>query len=151
MTDLGNHMLLVVEDNEDDILFIERAFEEANLRNPLQILRDGDSAVDYLSGVGEYADRDRYPLPPLILLDIRLPRRSGLEVLTWIKQQPRLRRLPVVMLTTSRENADINRAYDLGANSYLLKPVEPDDLREMVKTLNLYWLILNQRPDVEDS
>ncbi|MBW4527262.1 MAG: response regulator [Phormidium tanganyikae FI6-MK23] len=151
MTDLGNHMLLVVEDNEDDILFIERAFDEANLSNPLQIIRDGDSAVDYLSGVGEYGNRDRYPLPPLILLDIRLPRRSGLEVLTWIKQQPGLRRLPVVMLTTSRENSDINRAYDLGANSYLLKPVGPDALREMVKTLNFYWLILNQRPDVEDG
>jgi CheY-like chemotaxis protein len=150
LTNLSNHTLLVVEDNEDDILFLERAFEEASLRNPLQILRDGDSAVEYLSGIGEYADRDRYPLPPLVLLDIRLPRRSGLEVLSWIKQQSGLRRLPVVILTTSRENSDINRAYDLGANSYLLKPVEPDDLREMVKTLNFYWLILNQHPDVED-
>nr|RNJ70013.1 MAG: response regulator [Leptolyngbya sp. IPPAS B-1204] len=148
---LVDHTVLLVEDDDNDVLFMERAFDQANLQNPIQVIPDGDRAVDYLSGVGLYGDRDRYPLPVLILLDLKLPRRSGLEVLEWLQSQPGLRRLPVVVLTTSSENSDINRAYDLGANSYLVKPVAPDNLLNLVRTLNLYWLILNVKPEIDDK
>ncbi|MBF2048520.1 MAG: response regulator [Elainella sp. C42_A2020_010] len=148
---LVDHTVLLVEDDDNDVLFMERAFDQANLQNPIQVIPDGDRAVDYLSGVGLYGDRDRYPLPVLILLDLKLPRRSGLEVLEWLQSQPGLRRLPVVVLTTSSENSDINQAYDLGANSYLVKPVAPDHLLNLVRTLNLYWLILNVKPEIDDK
>ena len=146
---LAAYTILLVEDDPNDVLLIRRAFAKANLANPLQVVGDGDAAVAYLAGVSPYAAREQYPLPVLVLLDLKLPRRSGLEVLQWVRQQPGLRRLPVVVLTSSRENADVNRAYDLGINSYLVKPVEFDDLLAMVRTLGAYWLILNERPEVE--
>ena len=102
----------------------------------------------YLAGEGPFADRQRHPFPVLVLLDLKLPRRSGLEVLEWIRAQTGLKRLPVVVLTSSKEATDVNRAYDLGANSYLVKPVGFDSLLELVKSLEVYWLILNQKPDV---
>lgn len=139
--------ILLVEDDPNDVLLIRRAFSRAKLLSSLHIVNDGDSAIDYLAGANQYGDRDLYPLPALILLDLKLPRRSGLEVLEWLKQQPELRRLPVVVLTSSRENIDVNRAYDLNANSYLVKPVAPDSLLEMVKMLDLYWLMLNEKPN----
>ena len=143
--------ILLVEDNSTDALMIRRAFRKANLANPLQVVDDGDKAVAYLSGQGPYADREKYPLPVLLLLDLKLPRRSGLEVLEWLRQQEGLKRLPVVVLTSSKESSDVNRAYDLGANSYLVKPVDFDPLREMVKTLGLYWVVMNQKPETEMS
>jgi len=138
--------ILIVEDNPDDQLLLRRAFAKAHLANPLHLVGDGDAAVAYLSGEGAYADRAAHPLPALILLDIKLPKRSGLEVLAWMRDQPPLSRTPVVMLTSSRESEDINRAYDLGANSYLVKPVEFEGLMEMVKQLGVYWTIMNEPP-----
>jgi CheY-like chemotaxis protein len=144
--------ILLVEDNPTDILFIQRAFREADLCGiSLQIIKDGDAAVLYLSGEGEYADRERYPLPILILLDLKLPRRSGQEVLVWLRQQPDLKRLPVVILTSSRDIRDVNQAYDSGVNSYLVKPVGFSALLEMLRTLNLYWLVLNEKPEINLS
>lgn len=144
--------ILLVEDDPNDILLIQRAFRKANLTNAvLQILTDGDTAVAYLSGVGEYADRDRYPLPMVILLDLKLPRRSGHEILAWLRQQPELKRLLVVVLTSSNHRSDIDQAYDLGANSYLLKPVGFSALVEVVQALNLYWILLNQKPEIRQS
>lgn len=140
------YTILLVEDDSNDILLIQRAFHRANLVNPLQIVTDGDLAVEYLSGIGKYADRDCYPLPMLMLLDLKLPRRSGLEVLQWLRQQPRLKRLPVVVLTSSKDSSDINNAYDIGVNSYLLKPPSFNDLVEIMRRINLYWLSLNQHP-----
>lgn len=140
--------VLLAEDNADDAFFIQRAFRKAKLANDLVHVDDGERAVAYLSGRGDYADRRRHPLPALVLLDLKLPRRSGLEVLEWLKQQPDLKRIPVVVLTSSREAVDVNKAYDLGANSYLVKPVGFDDLFEMVKTLHPYWMILNERPEL---
>jgi CheY-like chemotaxis protein len=137
-----------VEDDPNDVLLIQRAFRKANLVNPIQVVGDGEEAVAYLSGQGVYADRGRHPLPILILLDLKLPRKSGHEVLAWLRGQPELKRLPVVVLTSSREAADVNRVYDLGANSYLVKPVAFDDLLKMAQTLNMYWLILNEKPAV---
>ena len=143
--------VLVVEDDPNDVLLIERAFRKAQVGAALQVVGDGDKAVAYLGGQGPYADRGRHPLPVLVLLDLKLPRRSGLEVLGWLRGRDGLRRLPVVILTSSKEGSDVNRAYDLGANSYLVKPVAFDPLREMIKALGLYWLFLNERPEAESA
>jgi CheY-like chemotaxis protein len=138
--------ILLVEDSEDEILFVRQAFRQAKLSNPLHVIEDGDAAVAYLAGQEDYADRTRHPLPTLILLDLELPRRSGLEVLEWLRAQPGIGRIPVVVLTTSRESADVNRAYELGANGYLGKPVDFDGLLEMVRTIGLYWLVMSELP-----
>jgi len=148
MMDLSEYGILLIEDNSTDILLIERAFQHANVANPIRIVRDGDEAVDYLSGKGNYGDRTQYPLPSLILLDLKLPRRHGLEVLGWIKQQDLLKRIPVVILTASQEDIDVDRAYDLGVSSYLVKPVQLDALRKLVETINAYWLRINQFPNM---
>ena len=140
--------ILIVEDNATDVMLIRRAFAKLNIANALQVVGDGDRAVAYLSGYDEYADRARFPLPALALLDLKLPRRSGLEVLEWLRAQDRLKRLPVVMLTSSRQLQDVNRAYDLGANSYLVKPVEFDDLQAMLGTINTYWIDYNESPNI---
>jgi CheY-like chemotaxis protein len=138
--------ILLVEDNSTDVMLIRRAFENAKLANPVHVVSDGDAAVDYLAGSGKYADRAQFPLPILLLLDLKLPRRSGLEVLQWLRGQETLKRIPVVMLTSSQQERDVNAAYDQGVNSYLVKPVEFDGLLEMLKTVNLYWLMLNEKP-----
>ena len=140
--------ILVVEDNPTDAMLIRRAFRKANIGNPLYVLNDGDAAVLYLSGQGEYADRVKFPLPEVVLLDLKMPRRSGLEVLQWIRQQPLLRRMPIVVLTSSRQSQDVDSAYDFGANSYLVKPVEFDDLRDMLDKVHIYWIDLNAKPNL---
>ncbi len=140
--------ILLVEDNPNDVFLIKRAIRKSNLANPVQVTSNGDEAVAYLAGQSPYTDRERYPLPTLILLDLKMPRKSGLEVLEWLRSQPELRRIGVVILTSSRESVDVNRAYDLGVNSYLVKPVAPDALLEMMKSIGFYWLILNENPDV---
>ncbi|MBD0314886.1 MAG: response regulator [Microcoleus sp. T3-bin5] len=140
--------ILLVEDNPVDVLLMQRAFRnEAFANTSLQIVRDGDAAVFYLNGDGEYSDRDRYPLPAIILLDLKLPRRSGHEVLVWLKQHPELKRLPVVMLTSSRQTLDVKRAYDLGVNSYLVKPIGFASLLEMMQSFNEYWLNYTELPE----
>lgn len=147
--DLAHSTILLAEDNSTDALMVQRAFKKANLLNPIQVVDDGDKAVAYLAGEGPYADRGQHPFPVLLLLDLKLPRRSGLETLEWLRRQEGLKRLPVVVLTSSKESSDINRAYDLGANSYLVKPVNFDPLLDMVKTLGLYWVVLNEKPDTD--
>lgn len=140
--------VLLVEDDPNDVLLIRRAFDRARLLNPLQVVPDGEQTIAYLSGAGEYADRERYPYPVLMLLDLKLPRKSGFEVLQWLRAQPGLKRLPVVVLTSCSNGPDINRVYELGANSYLVKPVRFEDLLQMVQTLHLFWMVLNQKPDL---
>ncbi|HEU5200901.1 MAG TPA: response regulator [Ktedonobacterales bacterium] len=140
--------VLLVEDNPDDVLLIQRAFHKARLSYPVHQVGDGEEAINYLDGKGIYANRQQHPLPGLLLLDLKLPRTSGMEVLAWLKAQPGLSQLPVVVFTSSREDTDIQRAYELGANSYLVKPVHFDDLLEMVQTLGIYWLQFNERPDI---
>jgi len=142
------YTILLVEDDPNDVLLIRRAFRKSDVTNPIQVVGDGEEAIAYLSGRGPYADREHYPLPVLLLLDLKLPRKSGFEVLEWLRQQPGLKRLRVAVLTSSAETPDINRAYDLGANSYLVKPVRFEGLLRMVQTLNLYWLIINEKPDL---
>jgi len=140
--------VLLVEDDENDRLLIERAFDKGRIANPIHSVTNGEDAVAYLAGSGVYANREEHPLPVMMLLDLKLPRKSGLEVLAWVREQVGLKRLPVVVLTSSREAVDINRAYDLGANSYLVKPVGFESLFELAKSLNLYWLMLNEDPDL---
>lgn len=136
--------VLLVEDNADDALLMERAFRMAGFDNLLQVVNDGQKAIDYLSGEGVYGDREQYPLPRLMLLDLKMPRKSGLEVLSWVRERSDLKRLVVVVLTSSNQSIDIYWAYELGANSYLVKPVSFQNLMEMVNTLKLYWLKMNQ-------
>jgi CheY-like chemotaxis protein len=143
--------ILLVEDNPTDVMLIRRAFDKARFANPVQVLADGDAAVDYLAGEGPYADRQQFPLPIMILLDLKLPRRSGLEVLQWLRLQETLKRIPVVMLTSSQQDRDVNAAYDLGVNSYLVKPVDFDGLLQMLKTVSFYWLILNEKPRFDSA
>ncbi len=141
--------ILLVEDDPNDVALIQRAFDNARVANSLCVLDDDEQALGYLRGTGRHADRKAHPLPIMLLLDLKLPRTSGLEVLAWIRSQPDLKRLPVVVLTSSRQSADINRAYDLGVNFYLVKPVDFASLVEMVKAVDLYWLLLNEKPSVD--
>lgn len=141
--------ILLVEDNDDDVFVIRRAFAKVGYGGRLAVVGDGDAAVAYLGGTGPYADRLAHPLPAVVLLDLKLPRRSGFEVLAWLRARPGVGRLPVVVLTSSGELADVDRAYACGANSYLVKPVSPEQMAVMAQALGLYWLALNRGPSVE--
>jgi CheY-like chemotaxis protein len=140
--------ILLVEDDPNDALLLERAFRKAGLPYPLIIVSDGDQAVDFLQGIGKYRDRIKYPMPNLMLLDLKLPRRSGHEVLKWLRSRPGLKRLPVIVLTSSSEQRDVVAAYDEGTNSYLVKPSNAELLGQMVSQLEKYWLTLNERPEL---
>jgi CheY-like chemotaxis protein len=139
--------VLWVEDDTDDAYLIGRAITKAGLDQP-KLVTDGGEAVAYLSGNGKFADRSTYPFPSLILLDLKLPKMSGFEVLEWLRKQPELRRIPVVIFTSSNAISDIDRAYDLGANAYLLKSVSHQDLVEGLKRVSAFWLDLNLNPSV---
>lgn len=145
---IQKYVILLVEDDPNDILLIQRAFTKANIVNPINIVENGDDAIAYLDGRGKFSDRTKYPIPTLVLLDLKLPRKSGHEVLTWVRSQQKLKRLPIVVLTSSQLANDKNKAYDLGINSYLIKPVSFDSLIDMIKNLNTYWLILNEKPEI---
>jgi CheY-like chemotaxis protein len=132
--------LLLVEDNGDDVFFMKRAMSAAGITHPLEVAEDGQMAIDYLDGKGEFADRQRFPLPFLMFLDLKLPHKSGLEVLEWIRSQPALRTVVVLVLTSSREESDVTKAYTLGANSFLVKPPSGLQLNELVKLIRSYWL-----------
>ena len=142
-------VILLAEDDPNDVLLIQRAFQRNHVANPVQVVRDGEEALAYLSGQAPFADRERHPLPVLLLMDLKMPRKSGLEVLAWVRHQPGLKRLPIIVLTSSNQSPDINRAYELGANSYLVKPAGFDSLLDLVKNLDMYWLILNEKPALD--
>jgi two-component system, response regulator len=136
--------ILLVEDNADDEELTIRALKKNNVTNSLVVARDGVEALDFLFGTGAYIGRDTALLPGLVLLDLKLPKIDGLEVLRRIRADPRTRRMPVTVLTSSREEQDLIKSYDLGANSYIRKPVQFDQFTEAVRQLGLYWLILNE-------
>ena len=138
--------ILLIEDNRMDVELILDAFREARLGNQIHVVRNGQEALDYLFGQGEYADRQAFPLPDLILLDLKMPGIDGHEVLRRVKETPGLKRLPVVVLTSSREEGDRALSYDNGANSYLVKPVSFEGFLEVVRQVADYWLILNVGP-----
>ncbi len=137
------HAVLLVEDSPDDVKLIVRAFGRTRLPKRVQVVRDGADALAYLFGKAPYDDRSAYPLPALVILDLKMPRVDGFEVLNAVKSAPHLRRIPVVVLTSSSEAADIDRCYDLGANSYLVKPVAFADFSYVVAEIESYWLGLN--------
>ena len=145
-TGLQDSAILLVEDDDSDILLLRRAFRNAHIANPLIEVRDGQAAIQYLSGEGDYADRTRYPIPFLILLDLRLPKLSGFEVIAWMREQPQLAHLIVVVLTASDHVPDVTKARDLGANSYLVKPGNFEELVQMVKRIKGRWLLLDNLP-----
>lgn len=127
--------VLYAEDSEDDAFLLQRAFTQAGVTHPLVVVPNGKAVVHYLSATGPYADRSQHPFPRLVLLDIKLPHRTGLDVLCWIRQQPELRRLPVIMLTSSAQDRDIASAYSLGANGYLVKPSNATGLAQLGRDL----------------
>ena len=129
-------VILLAEDNYADVLLAQRAFRQLRLPHVLNVVKDGDATVDYLLGQGDYADRDRYPLPTLLLLDLKMPRRSGFEVMEWLQQQPDLGP-PIVILTSSNDPNEIQRGYRLGAKSYVLKPLTLDTLINIFQSLEL--------------
>ncbi len=138
--------ILLVEDNLNDIELTLHALRAENLANQIHVARDGEEALDYLFNRGAHANRKSSDHPHLVLLDLKLPKVHGMEVLRQIKGDPALRRIPVVILTSSREDRDLIESYDLGVNSYIQKPVEFDKFREIIKRLGLYWLVVNERP-----
>ncbi len=139
-----NRSLLLVEDNEDDVFLMRRALKGARVMNPLYVVEDGQEALDYLAGNRKYADRDQYPLPSVVFLDLKLPLLSGHDVLAWIRRQKDLDSLVVIVLTSSNEASDLSRCYALGANSYLVKPPTADQLEDLAKAFRWYWLEYNQ-------
>ena len=141
-------LFLLIEDNEDHVLLIRRAFAKSKVVNPLQVVRTGEDAIAYLEGTGRFSNRAEFPLPAVILLDLKLTGMDGFDVLRWIHQQPALRPARVVVLTSSSEIRDVNLAYQLGANSFLVKPVDFEDFVRVTQALQGYWLWTDKAPEI---
>ena len=148
-------VILLVEDREDDILLVRRAFAAASLNPPFHVVRNGEECLDYLNGAGKYSNRREYPLPDLILLDLKMPKMTGIEVLRWIRSHPDLKALRVVVLTSSQDIRDVNQAYESGANSFLVKPLEFENYPAMMQTLTAFWRTSAtpavERPEITNS
>jgi CheY-like chemotaxis protein len=140
-------VILLAEDSEHDVFMLRRAFQQAKLPGLIHEVSDGDEVVAYLEGSGKYARRDEFPLPDLLLLDLKMPRRDGFEVTAWVRRQPRLAALRIVVLTTSEDVRDINEAYRLGANSFLTKPILFEDFRNTIGSMYDFWLRLSRKPE----
>jgi CheY-like chemotaxis protein len=140
--------LLLVDDSDDDLLFMRQAFKVAGFNASLREIHDGEEAIAYLKGEGSYSDRTRFPLPAVMLLDLNMPRKNGFEVLAWVRAQPILKRLPIFVLTASLRVEDVERAYDLGANAFLVKPSAMSELATMTQRLR-DWLEYNHFPSLD--
>ncbi|MGY5880462.1 MAG: response regulator [Candidatus Thorarchaeota archaeon] len=143
---MSGKKILLVEDSTDDVLLTLRALQQANILNDVIIARDGQEATEYLTGEGQYEGRETSETPVVVLLDLKMPRMGGLEFLRKIRSINSLRLLPVVILTSSKEDQDICESYNLGANSYIQKPVDFDQFVQAIRTLGFYWLVLNISP-----
>jgi CheY-like chemotaxis protein len=138
--------ILVVEDDPNDLFFLKRAFSAVRTQCGMQAVGDGAEAIDYLRGVDDYADRDRFPVPALILMDLKMPRVDGFEFLAWLRREPELKMIPVVVFSSSNQTRDVRRAYELGANSFIVKPQDTTMLPDMLKALASYWLEVCETP-----
>jgi CheY-like chemotaxis protein len=135
----SNYLILVVEDDDSDFFLLERAFRKNNIENPIVRVHDGLEGMHYLQGSGEYADRKKFPFPDVIILDLKTPRMSGLELLAWIKDHPECRVIPTVIMSSSQQDVDVARAYELGANTYFVKPTTFEDLIDLTNSIQDYW------------
>jgi CheY-like chemotaxis protein len=138
--------ILLAEDDDNDVFLLKRAFANAEIRNPLYVAPDGQAVIDYLSGVGNFANRNEYPLPSLVILDLKMPKRSGMEVLQWLRSQPVLHCLPVIILSSSAHRYDIERAYRLGANAFVTKPTSTEARNQLSHYIKGFWLHFNEPP-----
>ena len=144
--------VLLVEDDENDVVLVTHTFKKAQINNPLQIVNDGAEAVEYLKGDGKYEDRERWPLPELIVMDIKMPRLTGFEVLEWVKGNGGpLRRIPIVIVSGSDNPDDINRAYELGANAYMVKPMDSRGVEHLFQSITHYWGLECAKPELETA
>src|SRR5260370_4135363 len=139
----GDLKVVVVEDNPNDVLLLKRAFSKGGPELPLRFVRNGQEALDYLNGVDRFADRNLYPLPTLLVLDLKLPGIDGFDIIKWVRNEARFRDMRIVVLSSSNEPSDISRAHDLGANAYHVKPNDPNALVGMVEGLKTYWVDIN--------
>jgi CheY-like chemotaxis protein len=133
--------ILLVEDEENDALLVKMAFKKNDIPNPVQWVRDGLEAIAYLNGEGEFADRDCYPFPEVLILDLKMPRMNGLELLAWIRDHPEFKVIPTIIMSSSRLDSDVEKAYNLGVNTYMIKPSSFDELARMVKFAHDYWSV----------
>jgi CheY-like chemotaxis protein len=148
---LTRKTILLVEDDRDDEELTMRALRRSNIKNEVIVARDGEQALEMLFGQGKFLDHEIDLLPAVVLLDLKLPKVSGIEVLRRIRSEPRTRRLPVVVLTSSRLERDRDQVYDLGANSYITKPVDFEKFCEAVGHLGMYWVLLNEQPPIHET
>ncbi len=142
-----NAVILLAEDEEDYVLLIKHAFQKAVIPNPLHVVWNGEEAIAYLKGTGKYSDREEFPLPSLLLLDLKMPRVNGFEVLQWLRSQPGLSTLRVLVLTSSDQIRDVNEAYRLGANSFLVKPSDFEDVIQLSRLIQDFWLKASCAPE----
>ena len=142
--------ILVAEDNPDDVFLLKRAFTQARVNAGVEFVEDGEDVIEYLKSGKRTVSTRRHPFPSLLLLDLKMPRMDGFDVLDWVRRQPGMKRIPIVVLTSSSEPRDVNRAYDLGANSFLCKSTY-EDLTGLVEKIHDYWLMINESPDPTEA
>lgn len=148
---MNSGCILQVEDDPNDVFFLQHAFATAGISHPVFVASDGQQALEYLAGLGDFADRSKYPLPQMVLLDLQLPRLSGHGVLQWIRAHPRLAPLVTIVFTSSENAGDIERAYRLGANSFIVKPAGIDERAEIAHFLSGWWLKHNKFPELAEE
>src|SRR6185437_289238 len=141
-----NLSILLTEDDENDVFLLKLAFDQADIRNRLLVARDGEEAINCLAGNGRFSNRSEFPLPCLLILDLKMPRQTGLDVLRWLRQQPALSCLPVIVLSSSAHRYDVERAYQLGANAFVVKPAGNEERLQLAKMIKGFWLGFNQPP-----
>ncbi len=146
----GQCLALYAEDNPYDAELMQRTFAKGGMAGDLQIVTDGSVAIEYLSGTGQYSDREKFPLPMMLLTDLKMPIKTGFQLIHWVRHHPEFKSMPVVVLTASRHDPDIQRAYRLGANSFLIKPPTLPKLNALLNNLNSYWLHLHELPHATD-
>jgi CheY-like chemotaxis protein len=145
---MTNQTILHVEDDPNDVFFLDHAFKRAEITAPLQVVNDGQDAIDYLSASGIFSDRTRFPMPCLVILDLKMPRKDGLQVLQWLRQESNCVWLPVIVLSSSSLASDVDRAYRLGANSFVVKPADINRRIEFAKYIKGYWLEFHEPPPI---